>query len=77
MATATEMSCICQVGETAGSVWRLLKKSGPLSIAKIIKEVDAPRDLVMLALGWLAREDKISIAEEGRSKVVSLSGAAP
>jgi hypothetical protein len=28
----------------------------------------------MQAIGWLAREDKIDIAEEGRSRVVSLRG---
>jgi hypothetical protein len=41
-------------------------------MAKLVKGVGEPRDTVMQALGWLAREDKISIAEEGRSRVVSL-----
>jgi len=34
--------------------------------------VGEPRDLVMQALGWLAREDKLSIEEEGRSRILSL-----
>jgi hypothetical protein len=34
--------------------------------------VDEPRDVVMQAVGWLAREDKIDIEENSRSRVVSL-----
>jgi hypothetical protein len=69
-------SCVAQIGETAGAVWRLLDVSGPMSISKLVKEVDAPRDLTMQALGWLAREDKISIDEESRSRLVSLRESA-
>jgi hypothetical protein len=64
--------CIAQIGETAGEIWRLLDAHGPLSIARLVKEIDAPRDVVMQGLGWLAREDKIAIEEESRTKVVSL-----
>lgn len=41
-------------------------------MAKLVKAVGEPRDTTMLALGWLAREDKIDIVEDGRSRVVSL-----
>jgi hypothetical protein len=36
------------------------------------KSVDAPADLVLLALGWLAREDKVEIDASGRTPTVSL-----
>lgn len=61
-----------QIGETAGEVWHLLHDKGPLSAAKIVKELDASRDLVMQAIGWLAREDKIVIDGESRSRTISL-----
>ena len=70
MATVEEAT-IAQIGETAGTVWRVLEENGAMSTAKLVKEVGAPRDLLMQALGWLAREDKITI-DDGRSKVVSL-----
>ena len=38
----------------------------------MVKEVDEPRDLVMQAVGWLAREGKINIDDEGRNRMVSL-----
>ncbi len=72
-ATGTaSMPCIAQIGETAGQIWQLLHTKGPLTIAKLVKEVDAPRDVVMQGLGWLAREDKVNIEEENRTRVVSL-----
>jgi hypothetical protein len=66
------MSCITQIGEAAGTIWQILNTRGSLTIAKLVKEIDAPRDVVMQGLGWLAREDKISIDEEARTRVVSL-----
>jgi hypothetical protein len=72
MATASVTCDLDQIGETAGMVWRLLDDRGPLSMAKIIKESGAPRDLVLLSLGWLAREDKIAIDSESRGRLVSL-----
>ncbi len=70
MAMTTEET-IEQIGAAAGKVWHALDEHGPLSQAKLVKEVDLPRDLVMQAVGWLAREDKLTI-DESRSKVVAL-----
>ncbi len=47
MATITKQSCLAEIGETAGQVWHLLSDKSPLTIAKLVKEVDAPRDTVM------------------------------
>lgn len=71
MATVTE-TWVDQVGEIAGEVWNLLRKRGPLTIARLVKQIDAPRDQVMQAVGWLAREDKVWIEEQPRSRVISL-----
>jgi hypothetical protein len=66
------VTIVTQIGETAGTVWRVLTENGPLTVAKLIKAVGEPRDTVMQAVGWLAREDKITIVEERRSRVVAL-----
>ena len=71
MATATESEVVLQIGESAGVVWRTLAAKGPLSFAQLVKASGAPRDSVMLALGWLAREDKLEF-EEGRTLKVGL-----
>ena len=74
MATATECPTFCttQIGETAGVVWKVLADNGPMSMAKLVKAVDEPRDTVMQAIGWLAREDKLVFEEEGRSRIIAL-----
>jgi hypothetical protein len=61
------------IGTVAGLIWKLLNASGPLSITLLLKEIDASRDTVMQGLGWLAREGKIQIETEGRTKRVLLS----
>ena len=72
MATVTTSCCIHQVGETAGQIWHILDVEGPQSLAKLAKQVDVPRDVTMLAVGWLAHEEKIDIEESNRGRVVSL-----
>ena len=70
---ATETMCaISQIGETAGQIWTLLSDKGPLTIAKLVKQIGGPRDTIMQGLGWLAREDKIHIDDDGRNRTVSL-----
>ena len=72
MATA-QHSGVDQIGDTAGALWHYLNEHGPHTLTQLSKEIDVPRDVLMQAIGWLAREDKLSIDEEGRGKkVVSL-----
>ncbi len=71
MANETQ-SITDQIGNTSGEIWNVLATNGGLSITKLVKQVGAPRDLVMQAVGWLARENKIQIVEEKRVKTISL-----
>ena len=73
MATAELLTPVGQIGETAGDVWQLLDQDGPTKISQLVKQIDAPRDVVMQAVGWLAREGKIRIEEESRSRVIYLA----
>jgi hypothetical protein len=72
MTTPSPTSFVASIGEMAGVVWNILSENGPMTMAKLVKAVGEPRDSVMQALGWLAREDKIDIVEDNRSRVVSL-----
>lgn len=74
MATVEASSYVEKIGETAGEVWHALDSKGPIKLTQLVKEIDAPRDQVMQAIGWLAREEKLTIDEQSRSKVVSLLG---
>jgi len=73
MVTLEASRCVGQIGETAGDIWHLLaEEREPISLAQVAKRIDQPRDIVMQAIGWLAREDKIHIEENGRTRYVSL-----
>jgi hypothetical protein len=71
--TASPASLVDQIGGTAGKVWHVLHKEGSLSIAKLVETVELNRDLVMQAVGWLAREGKLHITETKRGRFLSLS----
>jgi hypothetical protein len=72
MAAPVPVDHVTQIGETAGVVWKALSESGPLGFPQLVKAVGQPRDSVMQAVGWLAREDKIVIQDERRRRVVLL-----
>jgi hypothetical protein len=72
MEATSPLEYVAYIGETAGVVWRVLSENGPMSLTKLVKAVDEPRDTVMQALGWLARENKVCIEDEGRTRMVSL-----
>ncbi len=61
-----------EVGETAGKVWHLLNERGPQTLAQLKKGLNSSGELLGFALGWLAREDKVSIIPEQKSFKVSL-----
>ncbi|MFB6145946.1 MAG: winged helix-turn-helix domain-containing protein [Candidatus Nanohaloarchaea archaeon] len=62
-----------RIGELAGYVWRYLEDEGESSVSSIVDAVDAPRSKVHMAIGWLAREDKLEFNSEGRGSTVSLN----
>lgn len=69
------MTSVSAIGDTAGRVWSYLEKNGRSSISAVEKGIKAPKREVQMALGWLAREDKIDLAEENRAVYVWLKGA--
>jgi hypothetical protein len=44
-----------QIGEAAGNVWKALDTHGPLTLAALMEEVNAPQSLFFMAIGWLSR----------------------
>jgi Winged helix-turn-helix domain (DUF2582) len=60
------------IGHVAGQVWQLLDSQGAQSLPAIKKAVSAPDDVVLAAIGWLAREDKLNFSKSGRTLTISL-----
>jgi Mn-dependent DtxR family transcriptional regulator len=63
-----------QIGETAGTIWKVLHEKGEIAISQLPKILDQKSVLVHQALGWLAREDKIHYRTEANRTYVSLTG---
>ncbi len=72
MATASSTPYLMEIGETAGVIWKVLSENGPMNFAQLVKAVGEPRDIVMQAIGWLAREDKLIFEENGRKRVIAI-----
>jgi hypothetical protein len=60
------------IGHTAGDVWGLLSDGGPKTLAEVKKSVKAPADVVVAAIGWLAREDKLEFVTNGKTVKIGL-----
>ncbi len=63
---------IQQIGEVAGKVWHTLDEEGQLRVSALQRQIGVAPALLHMALGWLAREDKIEVEPAGRSYRVRL-----
>jgi len=57
---------IAAIGETAGKIWKFLSQHGEANLNQIKKNVKADPNLILQGIGWLAREDKLSIEKKAR-----------
>lgn len=60
-----------QIGENAGLIWNALQ-GGALTIKAIKKATKLKNDDLNLALGWLARENKISFEINEADTIITL-----
>ncbi len=58
-----------KVIEIAGKAWWALGEMGETNAGGLARKIKEKEDLVNLALGWLAREDKVSFSVK-RNKVL-------
>ncbi|MDY6964864.1 MAG: winged helix-turn-helix domain-containing protein [Halobacteriota archaeon] len=62
---------IGDIGETAGEIWDLLNEQGEVSLSGLKSKIDR-KNLVEMSLGWLAREDKITLYKYKNGTRISL-----
>ena len=52
------------IGTYAGIVWRTLNScSGEFTVEELIEKTDLNKEQIWLAIGWLARENKINFCD--------------
>ena len=58
--------------EAAGKTWKALGENGETAIPEITKIIKEKEEIALQAIGWLAREDKISYAIKNNRTFISL-----
>jgi hypothetical protein len=61
-----------KVIEAAGKAWRYLGQNGQTSVTQLSKILKEKDEVVLQAVGWLAREDKINYTIKNRRTFVAL-----
>lgn len=61
------------IGFNAGRVWRYLKDRGEADINKMCLDLGQSSDNISLAVGWLARENKVIIRRKDGALLVSIN----
>ncbi|MCB0282264.1 MAG: winged helix-turn-helix domain-containing protein [Calditrichae bacterium] len=60
------------IGEMSGQVWQTLNSKGAMSVAKLKTALKADAFVLNAAIGWLAREEKVTVTKKGNTVTVSL-----
>jgi len=55
------MISITEIGITAGEIWHYLDTNGDAKLDQLTEVLNKDRDLVLMSLGWLAREGHITL----------------
>ncbi|MCQ2222278.1 MAG: winged helix-turn-helix domain-containing protein [Bacteroidaceae bacterium] len=62
-----------KIGNIAGAMWTALNENGAMNAKDLKKAAKIKTDKEMfLAMGWLLREDKLVVTEEGKDMTVVL-----
>ncbi len=52
---------IMEIGVVAGEIWNYLDDKKSATEDELIKTLKRPRELVLMSLGWLAREGHVTL----------------
>jgi hypothetical protein len=63
---------IINIGIVAGDIWHLLDEKEEVTLSSISSQIEQPRELILMSLGWLAREGHIILKKEDEDYKVSL-----
>ena len=61
-----------EIGKTAGEIWDYLEKHENASPTKLIKELNITQRLVLMGIGWLAREGKLTYEKKNHETYLKL-----
>jgi len=65
---------ITQIGLVAGDIWNYLDNNrGVAAMEEVIRSLQKDRDIVLMSIGWLAREGHVVLEGESSSYCIRLT----
>jgi len=64
---------ITEIGIAAGDIWHYLDEHGRVIFADIARDISKPRDLLLMSLGWLAREGHVKVEKSETDYYIELN----
>ena len=61
-----------QIGEAAGRIWWYLAQHNVVTLHQLQRGTALPERLLLMGVGWLAREEKLCFVQERRSLKLAL-----
>ncbi|WP_029906288.1 winged helix-turn-helix domain-containing protein [Prevotella sp. 10(H)] len=65
------------IGVKAGDIWQLLSSKGSLSVRQIGDHTHYKDSLILLAVGWLSRENKVQVVDRNGALYIELRNIYP
>lgn len=63
---------ITEIGIAAGDVWHYLDAHGEVLFSDMAKRIDGSRDILLMSVGWLAREGHVVLVKIDGDYKISL-----
>ena len=64
---------IMEIGIAAGDIWHYLDQSGSATLDQLTRSIGKPRELLLMSLGWLAREGHVTLGNPDTGYRASLT----
>ena len=63
---------ITEIGIVAGDIWHYLDQHKSATLKELVSGIDKNRDVVLMSLGWLAREGHVIMENAGGDYKINL-----
>lgn len=63
---------ITEIGIVAGEIWHFLDRHQESSLPELFEGIDKPKEVILMSLGWLAREGHVVVKRAGSDYRISL-----
>ncbi len=64
---------ITEIGIAAGDIWHYLDEKGSATLDELVRNIKKDRNLLLMSLGWLAREGHVTLGDVQSGFRASLS----